>query len=303
LLQLLSMRNGASPSGKAAGFGPAIQRFESFRPSFITLISSMNNVATPPDALALDFDGVLCNGLQEYFQISLKAYRQIWPHAAEDYPAHWEATFGRLRPVIETGWEMPLVLRALDQGWIESDILINWPTIRAQLLIQENLDWQQIGHQVDTLRDRWIAEDLDSWLALHHFYPGVAAQLLKWLNSEPPIFIITTKESRFVRILLAQVGILLPTNALYGKDYQQSKAVTLRQLKAQGLNNLWFVEDRFATLVTVQTQPDLTSMPLFLANWGYNTETEQQKAIATNGVHLISLTQFGLPFEQWLNAS
>ncbi len=26
-------RNGASPSGKAAGFGPAIQRFESFRPS------------------------------------------------------------------------------------------------------------------------------------------------------------------------------------------------------------------------------------------------------------------------------
>ena len=28
-----SKRNGASPSGKAAGFGPAIQRFESFRPS------------------------------------------------------------------------------------------------------------------------------------------------------------------------------------------------------------------------------------------------------------------------------
>lgn len=25
---------GASPSGKAAGFGPAIQRFESFRPSY-----------------------------------------------------------------------------------------------------------------------------------------------------------------------------------------------------------------------------------------------------------------------------
>jgi hypothetical protein len=26
--------SGASPSGKAAGFGPAIRRFESFRPSF-----------------------------------------------------------------------------------------------------------------------------------------------------------------------------------------------------------------------------------------------------------------------------
>lgn len=29
------LSNGASPSGKAAGFGPAIQRFESFRPSFL----------------------------------------------------------------------------------------------------------------------------------------------------------------------------------------------------------------------------------------------------------------------------
>ena len=40
LLTLVSGHNkiyivaiGASPSGKAAGFGPAIQRFESFRPS------------------------------------------------------------------------------------------------------------------------------------------------------------------------------------------------------------------------------------------------------------------------------
>jgi phosphoglycolate phosphatase-like HAD superfamily hydrolase len=261
----------------------------------------MNNIANTPDALALDFDGVLCNGLREYFQISLKAYRQIWPHDTLDYPPTWEGSFGKLRPVIETGWEMPLVLRALERGWTEADILLHWPTIRSQLLDKENLDWRQVGAQVDTLRDRWILEDLDGWLALHSFYPGVANQLQNWLNAELPVFIITTKESRFVRTLLAQVGIALPSGALYGKDCQQPKAVTLRQLKVQGFKNIWFVEDRFAMLTTIQMQQDLESVGLFLADWGYNTAMEREQATATHGLHLISLSHFELPFERWLN--
>jgi phosphoglycolate phosphatase-like HAD superfamily hydrolase len=261
----------------------------------------MNDVAKHPDALALDFDGVLCNGLREYFQISLNAYRQIWPDAAQDCLPTWEASFGKLRPVIETGWEMPLVLRALEHGRTEADILTHWPTIRSQLLEKENLDWRQMGVQVDALRDRWILEDLDGWLALHRFYPGVAAQLQHWLNAELPIFIITTKESRFVKILLAQAGIALPSGALYGKDCQQPKAATLRQIKAQGFDNIWFVEDRFATLTTIQMQQDLESIRLFLADWGYNTPTEREQAIATHGLHLISLSHFELPFERWLS--
>lgn len=267
-----------------------------------------------PDALALDFDGVICNGLREYFQISLKTYCQIWSNPLEECLPEWEATFGRLRPVVETGWEMPLLLRALHQGWAEADILLRWPTIRAQLVAQENLDWRTIGDQVDDLRDRWINADLEGWLALHRFYPGVVEQLSYWLKEALPIFIITTKESRFVSALLAQVGISLPPNALFGKDYKQPKAVTLRQLQAQGFRNLWFVEDRLATLVTIQTQADLASVTLFLADWGYNTEDERQKVVAIaphqesalhqefahSSPHLISLTQFSSSFKDWL---
>jgi phosphoglycolate phosphatase-like HAD superfamily hydrolase len=305
LLQSLSVCNGASPSGKAAGFGPAIQRFESFRPSLIVFMS--NTVELKPDALALDFDGVICNGLREYFQISLKAYRQIWPNLLEDCPPDWEDAFSDLRPVVETGWEMPLVLRALHQGWKSEAILADWPTIRSQLVAQENLDWRAIGHQVDDLRDHWIESDLEGWLALHSFYPGVVPQLHHWLKEGLPVFIITTKESRFVRALLAQVGITLPPNTLFGKDCQQPKAVTLRQLKAQGFSDLWFVEDRLATLSTIQSQPDLKSIRLFLANWGYNTEMEREAAIAahqesaTEDLHLITLAQFGASFDQWLH--
>jgi phosphoglycolate phosphatase-like HAD superfamily hydrolase len=278
-----------------------VQPFRGSNPFAPVLSKSMSSIVElKPDALALDFDGVICNGLREYFQTSLSAYRQIWPDTLEDCAVEWEDTFRRLRPVVETGWEMPLVLRALHQGWGSQEILDDWPTIRSQLMSKENLDWRTIGHQVDDLRDRWIESDLEGWLALHSFYPGVVAQLTHWMNEALPIFIITTKESRFVQALLAQVGITLPPGMLFGKDCQQPKAVTLRQLQAQGFSNLWFVEDRLATLTAIQAQSDLTSIKLFLADWGYNTVTERQGAISTDGLHLISLSKFGSSFEHWL---
>src|SRR4029453_4631340 len=53
----------------------------------------------PPDLLALDFDGVLCDGMREYFEASRRTYMKIWPTdtvPGEDlFPA-----FRPLRPAI-----------------------------------------------------------------------------------------------------------------------------------------------------------------------------------------------------------
>jgi phosphoglycolate phosphatase-like HAD superfamily hydrolase len=255
--------------------------------------------AVLPEAIALDFDGVLCNGLKEYFQTSLQVYRQIWPNSAEGENLEWEDSFGRLRPVVETGWEMPLVLRAMAQGVSEGDILKNWPQIRDRIMVQEQLDRAWLGQQVDTFRDRWIAEDLSSWLRLHEFYPGVSAQLRQWIDQTFPVFIITTKESRFVRALLEREGLSLPTSVIFGKDCQQPKAQTLRDLQEKGFERLWFVEDRLATLQGIQKQPDLQTVGLFLADWGYNTEGDHTVTLADRQIGLLSLTQFGQPFEHW----
>jgi hypothetical protein len=66
-----------------------------------------------PRILALDFDGVLCDGMIEYFQISKRTYETLWP---EIIPEDFFPSFSQLRPVIETGWEMPLLLRSLVLG-------------------------------------------------------------------------------------------------------------------------------------------------------------------------------------------
>lgn len=250
-----------------------------------------------PGAIALDFDGVLCNGLKEYFQTSLQVYSQIWPGSSQE--REWEGSFGRLRPVVETGWEMPLVLRAMAQGISETDILQNWPQIRDRVMAQAQLERTELGQQVDSFRDRWIAEDLSSWLRLHEFYPGVSVQLRQWIDQKFPVFIITTKESRFVQALLEQEGLSLPASVIFGKDYQQPKAQTLCELQGKGFEHLWFVEDRLATLQGIRKQPDLQGVGLFLADWGYNTEGDRAATLAHRQMNLLSLEQFGQSFENW----
>jgi hypothetical protein len=67
---------------------------------------------TSPQLLALDFDGVICDGMEEYFQTSLRVYEQIWCDRDRSTLNEFAADFAQLRPLIESGWEMPLLLRS-----------------------------------------------------------------------------------------------------------------------------------------------------------------------------------------------
>ena len=40
-----------------------------------------------PEILALDFDGVCCDGLHEYFETSRRTHARVWP--AEPMPGRW----------------------------------------------------------------------------------------------------------------------------------------------------------------------------------------------------------------------
>jgi phosphoglycolate phosphatase-like HAD superfamily hydrolase len=261
--------------------------------------------ATTPTVLALDFDGVICDGLKEYFQTAWLAYQQVWAIDRAPRP-DLAAQFYRLRPVVETGWEMPLVLRALDLGITESDILANWPSIAPTLVQQESSPTaviplpKALATTVDHIRDTWIANDLPSWLAAHRFYPGLIERLKMIVASGLPFFIISTKESRFIRQLLQQAGIELGDRQVYGKATKRPKADILRELNQEfGAAPLWFIEDRFKTLQAMAGQPDLANVTLFLADWGYNTAIERSTVPEYDSIYLLSLTQFTADFAHW----
>jgi len=266
-----------------------------------------------PTILALDFDGVICDGLIEYFQTTWRAYVQIWHPTNKTVPDHLASPFYRLRPVIETGWEMPVLLHALIQGVPEAEILAQWSALVQRYQAEYQLDAKQVAQQVDGVRDAWIAEDLEYWLAQHRFYPGVIDRLkgiieASQTQSSPvgtyPV-IVTTKEGRFARQLLQQQGVELADSQIIGKEIRQPKYKTLRQLiqrfsdRTDGPVTLWFIEDRLKTLQLVQQQPDLASVRLFLADWGYNTAAAKETANRDAHIRLLSLDQFAQDFSAW----
>ncbi len=252
--------------------------------------------------LALDFDGVICDGLIEYFQTTKRTYCKIW---TEDNPPSEDLaeSFYRLRPVIETGWEMPVLLRALVLGnYSEENILDNWHEIAQEIIKKENKDPKTLVNTLDTTRDKWIESDLESWLELHRFYPGVIEKIRKIMDSEIELYIVTTKEGRFVKRLLKKSGIELPAAQIIGKESKRPKYETLREI-IQKANlkdiNLWFVEDRLKTLELVKKQPDLEGVGLYLADWGYNTSRSKELARKDRRIQLISLEQFSQDFTTW----
>lgn len=246
-----------------------------------------------PTILAFDFDGVLCNGLVEYFQTAWQVYSHLWQVDPSKVPIGLAEQFYQLRPVIETGWEMPLLIHALVNNVSHIAILENWQAICQEIMVAEKLQASQLATAIDGFRDTWIAQDLEGWLAKHQFYPGVIDRLRCLLNSPIQIFIITTKEGRFVRQLLTQQGITIPHEQIFGKECRQPKHQTLRSLLNTHPNaSIWFIEDRLKTLQSIQQQSDLAAVQLFLADWGYNTASERALTEQDAQIRLLTLNEF-----------
>ena len=247
-----------------------------------------------PDILALDFDGVICDGLAEYFASTKRAYQQIWSEPIDDSLA---PSFYRLRPVIETGWEMPILLRALALGMEETEILDKFRAIAQQITMSEGLTKQEVVQKLDGVRDDWIEHNLDDWLGLHRFYPGTIERLQQILASEIELYIVTTKEGRFVKQLLQQQGVDLAETQIIGKESKRPKYETLRILRDRNSKSeinpkIFFVEDRLKTLQQVAQQQDLANVNLFLADWGYNLQGDRRLATYDGRIQLLSLEQF-----------
>ena len=261
-------------------------------------MAAMVNI--PLQILALDFDGVICDGLIEYFETAWRTYCQIWQPSLPTPPADLAASFYQLRPVIETGWEMPVLIRALVLGITDEKITQDWAGIAAQLLNEAELKAAEIAMLLDQIRDEWITTDLAGWLNLHRFYPGVVEKMQSLLTSPVQPMIVTTKEGRFVRALLQQQGVQMPEQWIIGKESKRPKPQILQELIGCGTSlSLWFVEDRLKTLQSVQQQPDLNAVKLYLADWGYNTPAEREFARHDLRIQLLSLSEFTQDLSAW----
>lgn len=259
-----------------------------------------------PNILALDFDGVLCDGMQEYFETSCRTYHSVWPEEPEPSQDSFP-DFSALRPVIMTGWEMPLLLRALAQGYAPASMQQGWEAIRDTLLHSGAVQGKALGETLtrtlDEVRRAWIAATPHDWLARN--VPYCPLDDVRRLLAQPErTVLVTTKEGEFARQILDSWGLRL--HDIQGKEAGTHKCDNLRALIAQyeaargKRPTVWFVEDRLETLQHVTTHADLEDVGLFLATWGYNTPAVRASVPAHGRVRLLDLTQFRSGLAAWL---
>lgn len=246
--------------------------------------------------LVSDFDGVICDGLEEYFHSSRLVYQRIWG----DYSGDWKTIktqFEILRPVVETGWEMPLLLRALTWGEKTQNLLDNWLAIRDKIvkyLSLEGINVEKIAQALDEVRRQQIEEDLDKWLGLHQIYQPVLEKINSILNQGNRVYILTTKGGYFTRKIIERAGINIPDSAIIGKEAKRPKYESIREIikrEKVEATDICFIEDRLETLELVHQQPDLKEVKLYLALWGYNTEKTRERAKRLGYIRPLSLPE------------
>jgi len=263
---------------------------------------------TRPTLLALDFDGVVCDGRPEYFETAWQAYLAAWPPPAltTGRPDAIAARFSALRPLIESGWEMPLLVHALLARVDERDLKDRhaWLQAAPGLLKAAGVSAEALGKSLNKIRDDWFARDAAGWLSHHRFYAGVIPQMVAQLDGPTRVVIVTTKAERFVRSLLTAQDPRLAQLTIVGREPGKPvpKPDILRRLADRaGLGadatGLCFVEDMLETLEATAARPELAGARLFLADWGYNTP--EDRARAGGRVTLLPLARFAEPLERW----
>ena len=243
---------------------------------------------------ALDFDGVICNSAAETGCSGWKAAAALWPQDCPSPlpPQELLERFCALRPCLETGYQAIPMMRLLMDGVAVQEITASFSEQIQQCMAKHKLEKEELVRRFGNARDKWIGDNLEEWLAMHTFYPGVVDALKTALGAGLQIHILTTKQERFVQALLSGCGIQFPSNRLWGLDKHAPKENILQALRENTKATIHFVEDRLETLRRMERLHALESVRLYLADWGFVLPSSIEEAQNDSRLQVIALEEF-----------
>jgi phosphoglycolate phosphatase-like HAD superfamily hydrolase len=247
----------------------------------------------PAPLVVCDFDGVLVDGMPEYWWSARRAALALEPSL--QLPEAVPRGFLQLRPLMHKGWEM--VLMAAELSRPDSDLpalLSHYGSALVVVLARWGWPEARLQQALELVRAEAIASDRDAWLARHRFYPGVVERLRRLEAEGADWAVLTTKGGSFAREILAAAG--LDPWAVYGHE-EGSKPEVLGRLLRDQPRALWFLEDRRPTLEQVRASADLNAVRCFLVSWGYLAPGDGHDLPA--GIAWLEPAAFQAPLAQW----
>ncbi|MGA2975711.1 MAG: HAD family hydrolase [Spirochaetia bacterium] len=218
----------------------------------------------PPTALVLDFDGVICDSVEECFVSSWTAYHILFRKepAAEAPPAARHA-FSRLRPFIRTGEDFVVIQDIIARGDAVSDQKGFDAAARRASADTRRL-FRDLFYQA---RTTLLERDRQAWLGLNRIYPHMAAAFAR-MPRGAPVWILSTKKPRFVAEVLAANGISVREGHILASEDEPKLSAVEGLREREGFPGAILVEDQIDA-IKGNTNPRIR---VFLATWGYVKE-------------------------------
>ena len=247
--------------------------------------------------LVFDFDGVILDGMDEYWSSSRGACLFLLQGVL--LPEQTPSLFRQLRPWVHHGWEMVLIAALLQESdgplqrlGVEAFAADYGRQLRAGL---DRFGWNPslLQDSLERVRRQAVLGDRAGWVALHRPFDGVPERLAGLEEEGVAWSVLTTKGRDFTAELLDAFQ-LRPVR-LDGRESGPKPEVLLRLRREWALKG--FVEDRRATLEVVLETPGLEGLKCFLADWGYLRPADREGL--PEGLDLLLISKFAAPLAIW----
>lgn len=241
------------------------------------------------DYLALDFDGVIADSIEECLVVGFNAYNEFSGEGnrildLSDLPNEDITGAKRLRNFIRSGEDYVYIQLALSEC--------------VEILNQEDFDDfllnnSRLKHTFFKLfyeeRERLSTEHAERWIQLNPLYPGMHEFLRRYPDRER-LFIISTKKKHFINRILTGHEIDFPGKNIFhaGQDRSKNDIIQdLMEMHTLSPSHFRYVDDQVDTLIKMK----YTGVKRYLAGWGYNDDKQKARARDAN-IPVLTLDDF-----------
>ena len=228
-----------------------------------------------------DFDGVIVDGMNEYWHSSLLACEKYLntPNIVLDQKLYKKVpnTFKHIRPWVKYGWEMVLIVHEIIKkenalNNLNKDKFIKNYHQNCQRILKDNC-WveEDLQKVLNKSREYQIEKDFEKWVNLHKPFFEVINFMEELKKRKIKAGIITTKGKIFAEKFLQELNIV--PEFVFG--YESGTKIKIAEKLKQTYEILGFIEDRKKTLIEIKQNSETSHIPCFLADWGYLKETDR----------------------------
>ena len=243
--------------------------------------------------ILFDFDGVIVNGIDEYwFSSKLACEKYLLSNSKNIKNNNFSEVpkiFAEIRPWVKYGWEMVLITHEILKtneplnDLTKNSFLENYKENCSNLLLEYSWKSTELQQFLDDARMFQIKNDLNKWISLHRPFNEVVKFIKYAKNKGYSIGIISTKHRTFTAKILSNLNIF--PELIFG--YESGPKVDIISNLSLNYDIKGFVEDRRNTLSKILQNNQTKFINCYLAEWGYLKSTD--KIDLPQGIKLLKI--------------